>query len=268
MSIRDILTTRPVLKRLALFLFRAKAPFGSFAPFAALMGYLRLFSDWRRFRSLGGQANVLDFYPCLFDKRAKSSIDAHYFHQAVWAIRKIFQAGPLRHVDIGSDVNFVGMLTAVVPVTFVDIRPLELTIPNYEGLNGSILFMPFPDASVESLSSLHVIEHIGLGRYGDPVDPKGSLKAAREVVRVLAPGGHAYISVPLGRPRVQFNGQRIFDVPQILSMFAGLRLATFSRVDPAGLIVFDADPNEALPSDAGVGSDYGLGLFEFIKGDA
>lgn len=265
MSVRDFLTSHPAFKRIALFLFRARAPFGSFVPFAALRGYSRLFRDWRRFRTLGGQASVLDFYPCLFDNRAKSSIDAHYFHQAVWAFRKICRIRPLRHVDVGSDVNYVGMLTAVVPVTFVDIRPLELTIPNYEGLSGSVLSMHFPDGSVESLSSLHVIEHIGLGRYGDPLDPFGSVKAAREIVRVIRNGGRAYISVPIGRSRVQFNGQRVFAIDEVLNMFTGLRLAELSVVDPSGRFIQAVAADQLVIDDTNTGADCCLGLFEFIK---
>jgi SAM-dependent methyltransferase len=160
------------------------------------------------------------------------------------------------------------MLTAVLPVTFVDIRPLELTIPNYEGLSGSVLSLPFPDASVESLSSLHVIEHIGLGRYGDPLDPFGAVKAAREIVRVICHGGRAYISVPIGRPRVQFNGQRVFAIGEVLNMFADLKLAELSVVDPTGRFVEAVDAGQVLIDDTNTGADCGLGLFEFIKDGA
>jgi hypothetical protein len=268
MSIRDILTGRPALKRIALFLLRAKAPFGSFVPFSAMKGYWRLYSDWRRFRQIGGQAKVFDFYPCLFDNRAKSSIDAHYFYQAAWAFRKIAASRPTRHVDVGSDVNYVGMLTAILPVTFVDIRPLELSIPNYEGLKGSVLALPFLDDSVESLSCLHVIEHIGLGRYGDPLDPLGSVKAAKEIVRVLHTGGKAYVSAPIGKSRVQFNGQRIFAVEEVLDMFAGLKLAELSIVDPSGRFIQTATADPSLIDDANTGADCCLGMFELIKAEA
>lgn len=265
MTLRGFVASRPQIKNIALLVMRLRGPFGRFTFFPLVRAYAQFFSDWRGFRSLGGAARALDFYPCLFDNQPKSSIDAHYFHQAVWAFRKISQARPTRHVDVGSDVNYVGMLTAVVPVTFVDIRPLELTLPNYEGLSGSVLSLPFPDSSIESLSSLHVIEHIGLGRYGDPIDPQGSQKAAREIARVIGPGGRAYITVPIGRPRVQFNGQRVFAVGEVMSMFAGLRLVELSVVEPAGRLVEAVDASKLSIDDSNTGADCGLGLFEFIK---
>ena len=42
-----------------------------------------------------------------------------------------------------------------------------------------------------------MLEHIGLGRYGDPIDPQGTEKAATELQRVLAPGGDLYLSLPI-----------------------------------------------------------------------
>ena len=89
---------------------------------------------------------------------------------------------------------------------------------------GDITRLPFADASIRSLSSLHVIEHIGLGRYGDPIDPSGCFAAMRELSRVLASGGHLYLSTPVGRERVCFNAHRVFAARTILNAVPDLRL--------------------------------------------
>lgn len=209
----------------------------------------------------GGIARIVDFYPCLFDRTSRSGIDTHYFYQSLWAFKKILAAGARAHVDVGSQVSFIGLLSASTRVVFLDIRPLVIRIPNYYGLAGSITSLPFRDASVDSLSSLHVIEHIGLGRYGDPIDPNGSIKAAREIVRVLAPRGRAYISVPIGRSRVQFNGQRVFSVADALALFKGLDIVEMAMVDASGTF----HDQSADISELGQGSDFGLGLFLFEK---
>src|SRR5206468_9735067 len=104
---------------------------------------------------------------------------------------------PDRHVDVGSHNLFANLLSAVVPVIFLDYRPLNGRLRGLECIGGSILELPFADNSVESLSCLHVAEHIGLGRYGDPLDPEGTKKAARELERVLAKGGNHYFAVPV-----------------------------------------------------------------------
>jgi hypothetical protein len=265
----SVLTSRikanPVLKRTALAVARAISPFiQGFHP-TAIVHYADFLSDWLRFKRAGGKAAALDLYPCLFDKSASTRIDTHYFHQAIWAFRHIKTSGTESHVDIASEVNFVGLLTTITDVTFVDIRPLYLSIPNYHGVGASITSLPFESGSVPSLSCLHVIEHIGLGRYGDLIDPLGPEKAAREICRVLKPGGVAYISVPIGRPRVSFNGLRVFSAPEVVRLFAGLGLREMAMVDVPGNFIPDVDPAQADIRENEGGMDFGLGLFRFLK---
>ena len=121
-------------KRLALCAMRLLAPiFSGFHP-TAIFRYVGFLSDLRRFRAFGGKFKIRDFYPCLFDRTASTTIDTHYFHQAAWAARRIYENRAAEHTDIGSEVNFVGMLTAFFQVTFIDIRPLELDIADYRGM--------------------------------------------------------------------------------------------------------------------------------------
>ena len=54
---------------------------------------------------------------------------------------------------------------------------------------GDATSLPYKNNSVKALSSLSVIEHIGLGRYGDEVDYNGMQKAIDEIKRVLAFNG-------------------------------------------------------------------------------
>jgi SAM-dependent methyltransferase len=259
--LKQTIKRSPRLKQLMLWGTRVTSPFGQIMKLSAVFRYAGFICEWQQFRKAGGQAAVLDWYPCLYDRTATTTIDAHYFYQAVWAFTKIHKGNVQSHVDIGSQVNFVGLLTAITRVTFLDIRPLVLAIPGYRGISASIDALPFRDGTVHSLSTLHVIEHIGLGRYGDSIDPTGPLKAAREIVRVLAPGGRVFISVPIGTPRVQFNGQRVFSVTGLLNLFHELDLIQMAMVDAAGMFHDNVKPESAYISEVGHGSDFGLGLF-------
>jgi SAM-dependent methyltransferase len=223
--------------------------------------YLAYLTELRRYERMPGGAKVSwrDLYPCLHDKTATTSFDTHYFYQDVWAFGNIVRGGAPEHVDVGSRVDYIGFLTAVTKVTFIDIRPLEAQLDNLANLSGSILSIPYPDDSVPSLSCLHVAEHIGLGRYGDPLDPLGTAKACAELRRVLAPGGNLYFGLPVGRPRVCFNAHRIHSTGQILRYFEGLALREFSFVDDAGRFTADADMASAD------GAKYGCGLFHLTK---
>ena len=169
------------------------------------------------------------------------------------------RAAPDDHVDIGSDVNYVGMISVIVPVTFIDIRPLSVDLPHLRCLQGTVLRIPFDDASVTSLSCLHVAEHVGLGRYGDELDPAGTRRACAELERVLAPAGNLYFSVPVGRPRVCFNAHRVHSPLQILDFFPGLELESFSLVDDDFEFRADADVGSAAEL------SYGCGLFWFRR---
>lgn len=233
-------------------------------PIKGWFEYIRFFNDWRRYRAVGGIAYLKDFYPCLADRTQETPIDPQYFYQAVWGATKIWAHMPQIHVDVGSDVKFVGMLSAAVKVDFVDIRPLPVQLENLVSRAGTILNLPYKDSSVQSISSMHVIEHIGLGRYGDPIDPEGTRKACAELVRVLAPGGYLYLSAPIGTPRVQFNGQRILSIDEIRHFLSGLSLVEMAWVDNHGRFHHQVTP-ESIVYDEWGGLDYALGCFVFTK---
>ncbi|MFO1321988.1 MAG: DUF268 domain-containing protein [Burkholderiales bacterium] len=200
-----------------------------------------------------------DSYPCLSDATAHTGFDPHYFFQAAWLSRRLAESRPGRHTDIGSDVGMISVLSAFVPVDFVDFRPIDVELPGLRPLAGNLTAMTLASGSLSSLSCLHVIEHVGLGRYGDPLDPRGHEKAASELVRVLAPGGDLYVSTPVGHERVCFNAHRVFSHGSMVRLFAPLTLTAFSLVDDRGAFLSAATATQA---DA---CDYGCGLFHFRK---
>lgn len=217
--------------------------------------------DLAAYRSMPGGEGTRDedLIPQLGDRTPANPYDGHYFFQDVWAARRIADRRPARHVDVGSRVDYVGFVTAITDVVFVDIRPLEVEIENLECVTGSVLNLPFTDRSLDSVSCLHVAEHIGLGRYGDPLNPSGTREAAAELQRVIAPGGQLLFSVPVGRPRTCFNAHRIFDPCEVPHMFPELLLVEFAGVDDS--IVFR---RHRLPEEL-AGSEYACGMYLFRR---
>ena len=222
----------------------------------------RFVEELQAYRAMPGAGDVRDedLNPQLNDRTPTTPYDQHYFFQDVWAARRIAERRPGRHVDVGSRVDFVGFLTAICPVAFVDIRPLPVELEDFESIAGSILDLPFADRSLESLSCLHVAEHIGLGRYGDPLDPHGTRKAAAELQRVLAPGGRLLFSGPVGRARTCFNAHRVHDVHAVVEeFFPELRLVEFSGVDDRG------EFRRHRTLDELAGAEYACGMFLFER---
>jgi SAM-dependent methyltransferase len=217
--------------------------------------------QWRIYQTLPGAEPLRkeDLWVFLHDRTSTTPFDPHYFYQAVWAAKEIYKLGHPEHVDVGSDHRFVGQLTAFTKVIFIDLRPLPAIVEDLECRAGNILSLPFRDASIMSLSCLHVAEHIGLGRYGDALDPRGTEKACKELARVLASQGSLLFSVPIGKARVQFNAHRIHTPKQILDYFSELELVSFSAVNDTYEFVPNADPAEFADS------KYACGMFHFKK---
>lgn len=215
--------------------------------------------EWRHFVRKGGKARLLDSYPRLRDRTAHTSFDPHYFYQAAWLARRLVANLPEKHVDFASDIRMINVLSAFVAVEFLDYRPLQANLAGLVCGQGDLLAMDRPEQTISSLSSLHVIEHVGLGRYGDRIAPDGSHRAAAELQRLLAPGGRLYISVPVGRERVCFNAHRVFDPSGVLALFPELNLEFFSFVDDAGVFHDDTSPPAADDN------DYACGMYAFSR---
>lgn len=217
------------------------------------------FSDYKKYRSQKQNkkfiTNTANLFPRIYDKTTATGLDPVYFFQGTWCAKKIFEAKPEKHYDVGSQAIMVGIISQFTPTIMVDIRPLPLSLPGLSFIKGDITKLPFIDNTINSLSSICVIEHIGLGRYGDPLDTFGSEKAAKELIRVLAKNGSLYISVPIdSENRVYFNAHRAFNRQYILDLFKELTLKEERYVYG----------NEMF-SNYDISKGFGTGLYRFIK---
>ena len=201
-----------------------------------------------------------DRYPQLYDNTSKTGFDRHYIYHPAWAARIIKKNNPQKHIDISSALSFSTIVSAFIPVDFYDYRPAELELAGLKTKSGDLMKLPFADNSVESISCMHTIEHIGLGRYGDPIDPDADLKAIKELKRVLAPGGSLLFVTPVGKPKIMYNAHRIYSYRQINEYFSDLNLEEFSLIpEKSGPMIYnavEADSNK---------EDYACGCFWFKK---
>jgi Caenorhabditis protein of unknown function, DUF268 len=119
-----------------------------------------------------------------------------------------------------------GIISQFSELVFVDIRPLTVNLPGLSFRAGTLTSLPFDSNSVESISNLSVVEHVGLGRYGDPLDALGTDRACRELGRVLRPGGALHVAMPTEKQAsTHFNAHRIFTPDNFIAKFSGLYLA-------------------------------------------
>jgi len=238
--------------------------------FAALPRYI---ADLRRFkRELNGSAGefVMDkLHPCLHDMHEEGgTARGQYFHQDLHVARRVFINSPRKHLDVGSRVDgFVAHVASFREIVVADIRTVSARIPNVSFVRADLMKSPPQDLwnFCDSLSCLHAIEHFGLGRYGDPINPGGHLVGLHNLSALLQAGGKFYFSFPIGRQRIEFNAHRVFDLRYMLDSLTRIyQIDQFSYVNDRG----DFSENVGLAAadvEENFGCQFGLGLFEMTK---
>ena len=230
--------------------------------------YLR---DWAIFRKAGFDGDM-KFMPCLHDRYDEGgTTKSEYFWQDLLVARAIHVAKPVKHVDIGSRVDgFVAHVASFRDCEVFDVRPISTEVPGVvfrqaDLMNPASLPANEGDGYCESISCLHAIEHFGLGRYGDPVNPQGYQQGIANIAELLQPGGTFYLSTPIGQERVEFNANWVFDPRSIVRCAAAAGMSLQKLI-----IITAANGPQESSTDAAALADlalvrYNLGLFIFIK---
>ena len=225
----------------------------------------RFVRDYRAFTGRGGK--VAELHPILVDYDAQAgSGSGQYFHQDLLVASFVHDAAPHRHIDVGSRIDgFIAHVAAFREIELVDFRPLEKSAhARIRFLQGDLMrHNPEWDGVADSVSSLHALEHFGLGRYGDTIDPDGHKTGFRNLARIVEPGGMLYVGLPIGsETRVFFNAHRIFapaEPPTWFEQPEAFVLERFDYVDDGGDLHTRADP-QAMPP-----LTHGCGIYSFRR---
>ncbi|MCR4313208.1 MAG: DUF268 domain-containing protein [Candidatus Roizmanbacteria bacterium] len=231
--------------------------------------YFELRKTFGRFKELSKKASKRfsvswdDIFFFANDNTTNTGFDAHYVYHPAWAARILTKTKPEFHIDISSTLHFSSIVSAFIPVHFYDYRPAKLELSNLTSERADLLSLPFKDGSIKSISCMHTIEHVGLGRYGDELDPDGDLKAINELKRVTALHGDLLFVVPIGKPKLLFNAHRIYSYTQIQEYFGkDFELMDFFLIPDNAVtrgVIYKATEKDAD------GQDYGCGCFWFRK---
>ena len=240
--------------------------------YRTIIGMPLVYLDFLRFRQMSLQAGVttpIKFLPSLNDKGDEAGVARGiYFHQDLYIARKIFESDPQRHIDVGSRIDgLVAHIATFRAVEVIDFRPVKSKVKNIafvqadmsDALDSELINV------CDSLSSTFSIGHFGLGRYGDRLEPEGHIKGLTNLKKMLKTGGHLYLSVPIGRQKVEFNSHRIFSMTWLLEVLkSDFELIEFSYVDDKG----DLHENVKLETEiieSNCGCEFGAGMFILKK---
>jgi len=226
--------------------------------------FFKFITQRRIWKKLGGKIDAN--FVILHDyQESGGQTLGHYFNQDLLIASSVFQQNPKRHIDIGSRVDgFVAHVASFREIEVFDIRSIEPTKHN----NIKFVQADFMDDNInekaDSVSCLHALEHFGLGRYGDPINPDGFNKGVENICNLVEQGGRLYLSFPISdQDLVYFNAHRTFNPMSIFSHHAiksKFALERFDYVDDHGTLHIDLEP-EDIDSKL----EYGCGIYTFCK---
>ena len=198
---------------------------------AATLGFVFYLRDFVAYKLNGIEKGIpVTFKPCLTDRFSfAANLDFEYFYQDLYVSKLIYSRRPVIHYDIGSRVDgFVSQVSIFTKVLVFDIRPLDIEVPNIDfkqmDLSTNEISSELED-STSSLSCLHTLEHLGLGRYGDPIINTALINFVKNLSKMLKNSGILYVSFPIGRRRVEFNANNIFNIQEMNLLFKEFNLA-------------------------------------------
>lgn len=211
---------------------------------------------------------ITSLYPILTEKYGEGgTMKGHYFHQDLYVARLIYHAKPKKHLDVGSRVDgFVAHVASFRKIELIDIRDIKGKVHNIFFKKADLMELPGDLInSYDSISSLHAIEHFGLGRYGDSIDYYGHLKAINNIYSMLKQNGTFYFSVPIGPQRIEFNAHRIFSLDYLIQILKEkFEISSFSYVNDRGdFFEYCELTDDNIKSN--FGCSYGCGIFTLIK---
>jgi hypothetical protein len=226
-----------------------------------------------KFRRMVHDSDGFDFswgeaYPCLTDRNdAAGGASGHYFHQDLLVAQKIFESKTSNHLDVGSRIDgFVAHVATFMNIEVLDIRPMTTSAKNITFRQLDLMSDEVSHIGVfDSVSCLHALEHFGLGRYGDEIDPDGWVKGLAALTQITKQGGTLYLSVPIGSQRIEFDAHRVFSVSTLTAkLMTDFEIVEFFYIDDLG-DHHHVDSTTLSKDKNNFGCVYGCGVFVLCR---
>jgi len=153
-------------------------------------------------------------------------------------------------------------------MTAVDLTPVSWPYRHEKLLfvEGDFLTQSWTADNFDLIINCSAVEHVGLGRYGDPSEADGDLCAMQLMLRLLRLSGVMLLTVPIGSDSVVGNLHRVYGTKRLPKLLEGY------FVEASEYWIKDGD-NRWVLSGAGNALDrrptsscYGLGCFVLRKG--
>jgi 2-polyprenyl-3-methyl-5-hydroxy-6-metoxy-1,4-benzoquinol methylase len=154
-----------------------------------------------RVRAFGGKTVVIERiveYPVIFSWLPESK-------GRILDIGCVSSRLPIQLASLGYEVHAL------------DVRPYRYSHRNLT-VHQHDLFSWNPNQLFDTVCLISVLEHMGLGAYGDAKLDNADYQAIQRIIHLIKPGGQLIVSVPFGK-RGQTWKYRIYDMAQLAALF-------------------------------------------------
>ncbi len=154
----------------------------------------------------------------------------------------------------GKDVAVVGTLVPWIEALLVNFGCASVTSVDYNKNKETkyIKTLAYEEylgekSKYDAVFSYSSIEHSGLGRYGDPLNPFGDIEAVRAMRDSLKDGGFLFLGVPVGQDALMWNAHRVYGEKRLALLLQGFREiewvgASREQLNEIPLFYFDCQP--------------------------
>jgi len=132
-----------------------------------------------------------------------------------------------RLLDVGSvdSVLPINLASQGYEVWCIDVRQFEGKglVQNLKCLVGDVRKTSFENDFFDCVIAVSTLEHIGLGRYGEWLEPDGDITAVSEISRILSENGVLLVTLPFGKGET-FPSHRVYNQQRLKTILEGFKV--------------------------------------------
>jgi len=169
----------------------------------------------------------------------------------VWACKK--------YPVSGKDVAVIGSETPWIEAILINAGARSVTTVEYNTpichhpVLKTISYVDFckSSAKYDAIFTYSSLEHSGLGRYGDPLNPNGDIETMEHIYSSLKDGGHCFLGIPVGRDQLVWNVHRIYGAKRLKLLYLEDKFKEIEWIGHDKNFIHTCPPASGSPSEAG-----------------
>lgn len=218
-------------------------------------GFARIRFDWHYSDTSGKVLNwTNDFYNDLKKTVAEAVIKGgNIYYSTDHLIPKVFKKYPVASKTVAVIGSATPLYEAYIdyfkgrPIT-IEYRKIKHNIPKLQtyAFEQAIKKINQKKLKTDYAFCYSSIEHSGLGRYGDFIDPEGDLFTMKIIKKMVKAGGLLYLQIPVGPDLLLWNNTRIYGKHRLILLLEGWKLLETFNYSPELLTHSESNSQDVI----------------------